>query len=240
MDAISMKILNTSKKMYFIIILISLKTSAQKFNFGPMFTTFQEKTFGIESDNDITVVHNTQQRKYRARFGIFFDYQITDRLSATTNIQYSEPLNKIGVDIHKYLTNEGYTKILVFSDKRLNSEMLLNFNVNNIESKLKIMLVAGLDFNYRLSFVDNTIKFEDPRDLEYEVLLNQAGSSYKKSFLRNTFGLKAEYNKIIFQMNYSYSPPRKSIANGFSYQNSYIYNHVTNNSLNFSAAYKLR
>jgi hypothetical protein len=228
------------KKLLFLLILISLKTSAQKFNFGPVFTTFNEKTFGIESDNNITVGHNKQNRKYRARFGVFFDYQITDRFSATTNIQYSKPINKLGVDIHKYLTNEGYTKILVFFDNRINSEMLLNFNVNNIESKLKIMLVAGLDFNNRLSFADNTIKFEDPRDLEYEVLLNQAGSSFKKRFLRNTFGLKAEYNKIIFQMNYSYSPPRKSIANGFSYQNSYVYNHVTNNSLNFSAAYKLR
>lgn len=228
------------EKILILLLIFSLKISAQKFNFGPIFSAFNERTIGLESTDDFMITHSTQQSKLRGKYGFFLDYQIINRISVTTNLQFSKPLNGIGVDINKFGNSEGGTKLISYSENRINSEIHVNFNVIQ-NNKLKVKLLGGLDLNNRLSFVNNTVTLgKSTADLEYEELLNLVGTSLKRRFLRNVVGIKGEYNKIIFQTNYSYFLPKKSIANGFNFQNSYVHNYVTNNSLSFSVAYKLR
>jgi hypothetical protein len=225
-------------KLLVFLFVFSTNLYAQKLSFGPIITAFNEKTFGNENIiNKYLLDYTGGKTKTRLKYGVFLDYQISKKLSLATNFQFSEPINKILV--FGFNSNSGLNKLLPYSEKRLNSELLLNYLLIELKKPIKSKLVIGVDYNKIVSIDDNSVDFTDPIDLEYGELLNLAGSSFKKDYFRYILGIKAEYKKLFFTVNTNIKLGG-SIADSFYFKNTEIYNNVTNRSLNFSIGYNIR
>lgn len=226
------------KKISFVFFIISTNLLAQKFNFGPIISVYNEKSIGSEQiNNQYKIDYGGNQTKERLKFGVFLEYQILKNISTSTNFQFSKPINEISV--FGYGTDTGQNKLISYAENRFNSELLINYKVIEFKNSTKFLVITGIDYNKVLSFEDNFVLFTNPVDIEYGEILNLAGNSLKKDYLRYVFGIKLEYKKFYIGLNYN-TKAIGSIANTFNFKNSNYYNLVSNRAINFNIGFKIR